>query len=203
MNKSRVLLNFMTMNWKELGPMGSLIISILYTAAFFTSPPVAKAAIQAAIDDLRDKGFVTLRRCSTPQMNARIAAENHLRSLLRKNADYVNMMSEGDRARILESGYDVYTPEYSASATVFTVINTEYSGQVYANWPADVNNHGYVVRYSLNEDGHRDIYTEVNAGNTNCTIDGLIPGKVYLFSYCVVYSTGNGAFCEPVSLMVM
>ncbi len=193
----------MTMNWKDLGPFGSLIISILYTAAFFTSPPVTKIIIQAAIDDLREKGFVTLRRCTPAQMSARTAAENTLKSLLRKNADYVNMMSEGNRERILESGYDVYTPEYGASATVFTVINTEFSGQVYANWPADVNNHGYLLRYSLNEEGHRDDYTEVNAGNTNCTIDGLIPGKVYLFSYCVVYSTGNGAFCNPISIMVM
>ena len=203
MNNSRTLLNFMTMNWKDLGPFGMLISSILYTAAFFTLPPVTKIILDAAIEDLRNKSFVTIRRCTTAQMDARTNAEKHLKGLLKKNAYYVNMMSDGDRARIIESGYDVYTPEYNVAATEFTVINTEFSGQIYANWPTDVNNHGYVLRYSINEDGLRDVYTEVNAGTTGCYIDGLIPGKVYLFSYCVVYTPGKGVFCNPISMMVM
>lgn len=182
MNKSRVLQNYISMNWKDLGPFGMLVSSIFYTVGFLISPPVAKLMLDAAIEDLREKGFVTIRRCSIAEMNLRTQAEDHLKSLLRKNSDYVNMMSDGDRAKIIASGYDVYTPEYSANPTVFTVKQGIFSGQVIAQWPTDPNNHGYMFRYSINEEGLRDVFTEVNAGNTECTVDGLTPGKVYIFS---------------------
>ena len=203
MNRSRVLLNFMSMNWKELGPFGSLVISILYTAAFFTVPPVTKIVIEEAIENLRTTGYLTLRRCSASQMNDRTKAENTVKTLMKKNADYVNMMSEGNRDLILQSGYDVYTPEYSGNATVFTVVQSIYSGQVVAEWPADANNHGYIFRYSINEEALRNIYTEVNAGTTGCTVDGLIPGKEYIFTYCVVYSNNCSPYCDPIIMMVI
>ena len=202
MKRSRVLLNFMSMNWKDLGAIGMLISSIFYTAAFFSMPPVTKAVLDAAIDDLREKGFVTIRRCKIAETNARISAEEKLKTLLKKNADYVNMMSEGDRTRIIESGYDVYTPDYNALAVVFTVVHGNNPGEVFTDWPSDSNSHGYIVRYAVNTDELRNTFTEVHEGLTGRTITGLERGTEYLFQMCVVYSDRQGPWTDPVIFMV-
>ena len=202
MAKSRVLLNFMLMNWKDLGPFGMLISSILYSVAFFTTPPVTKAILDAAIDDLRDKGFVTIRRCSTAQMTLRTDAENTLKALLKKDADYVNMMCGGVLSLIISSGFDAYTPEYVGSPTTFRVRKGALPGTVDADWPLDPNNHGYVIRYFINVDGLRTTYTEVNAGTTEWTITNLTIAKEYGFQLAVVYTSGKGAYGDPVFIIV-
>jgi len=202
-NNSRVRLMFMSYNWKDSGPYGMLISSILYTVAFFMTPAVTKIILDAAILDLQTKGVITLRKCTLLQTEERNQANDFLKALLKKLANYVDMMSEGDRAKILSSGFEAYTFEYAGAVTVFTVVNGAFSGDVIASWPSDPNNHGYVVRYSINEDKLRDIYTQVNAGTTGCTITDLIKGTDYLFSMCIIYSGSQSPWSDPIALTIL
>jgi hypothetical protein len=121
----------------------------------------------------------------------------------RQLASYVDMICLGDKFKIILSGFNAYTPGSRSGKAIFSVIHGIISGQVIANWGSDDNAASYVLRYSIDEDELRDIYVQVGIGKIGLTIDGLIPGKVYLFSLAVVYSDHQGEFCDPISLMVV
>jgi len=49
----------------------------------------------------------------------------------------------------------------------------------------------------------KSVFIQVNVGKIGCTVDGLIPGKVYIFSYSVVYTSDKAPFFDPIIMMVI
>ena len=201
-DNSRVKLDFIKLKTGELTIFAMYVSSLLFACVFMIAPPFTKIAFDAAILDYQLKTVAALGK-DPAKIKLRDAAEVVLKRMLRQLASYVDMICYGNADQINLTGFTAYTQEGHPGKGEFTVVQGASLGEAIAFWPMDPNNHGYVLRYSINEDGQRDVYTEVNAGTTGCTITGLTPLKEYMFSYCVVYSNDKGAYGDPVLLMVI
>ena len=201
-NNSKLLRDYKLLTWQYLTFFGKNVSSLFFLLTFVLVPPCTKIEFDAAIDDLMQKGVLAM----TPglnRVNNRESARLIVISFLNQLASFSEMEYKGDAVKLSGTGFNVYTPNSGHGPAVFTVEQGIISGQIIANWPAEPNNHGYSFRYSINEDGLRDVYTEVNCGLTTCTLNDLTPLKEYIFSYCVVYSDHKGAFVDPIFLTVL
>lgn len=202
MKNSKILLDFARLSWQMLIPFAMLVSSLFYLLTFVMIPPCTKVVLDAAIQDLLAKGVASM----TPglgKVNARDAAYKVVVNYLRQLVHFAEMEYQGDGDKLKLTGFNVYTPDPGSGPIVFYVRQGAFSGQIVSDWPSDVNNHGYVFRYAINEEGLRETFIEENCGTTGCTLDGLTPLKEYICTYCVVYSTGRGVFSEPVILTVV
>ena len=201
-NNSRSRLNFMEFDWKETYFFGSLVSSLLYINPIFIEASVEKTVLDASLTGLHGKGLLTLRRCSLLQTEERNQANIYTKSLLKKLAMFVDIKSDGVLSVILSAGFEAYTPVYSAGSSIFGVKHGAFPGQIVADWPLEPNNHGYMLRYFVNEETLTTVFTEVNAPLTECTVSDLIIAKEYGFQLATIYSTGKGAYGDPVFIII-
>jgi hypothetical protein len=201
-NNARVKLDFMGFKKGELIMFCMYVSLLLFACTFMITPPFTKVEFDAAIKDYQSKAVAAMGK-DPAKIKLKDAAEAELKKMARMLSSYVDMMCYGNYDEINQTGFTVYSQDGHSGQIEFTVRQGITSGQVIAEWPKDQNNHGYMFRYSINEDGLRDVFTEVNAGTTGCTINGLSPLKEYMFSYYVVYSDYIGEYCDPVFLTVL
>jgi len=202
MTRSRVLLDFPEFKWFLLVHFAMYISSLFFACAFILAPPFTKVVFDAAIADLQSKGVAAMGKDKV-KIRERDSALLVVVNMLREAASYVDMVCGGDLVKILLTGFNAFTPKGHGGTTIFTVIQGLASGSVDADWPNDVNAHSYIIRYSINEEGLRDVYTQVSAGTIGCTITGLTKTKEYMFSLASVYSNSQGEFGDPVFLIVI
>ena len=201
-NNARVKLDFMRLSKGELILFLMYVSLLLFACTFMLTPPFTKLEFDAAIKEYQLQAVAAMGK-DPDKIKLRDAAEAELKRMARMLSSYVDMTCYGNFDQINQTGFTAYSQEGHPGQGGFTVVQGATSGQVIAEWPKDVNNHGYMFRYSINEDGLRDVFTEVNAGTTGCTINGLSPLKEYMFSYYVVYSDHIGEYCDPVFLTVL
>ena len=202
MNSSKVLLNFIKFKWTEQFLFAAYISLMLFGNVYFDDPPLTQEEFDAAIFDLQTEGVLS----QNPKLRTfgdRNKALTKVLLMLRSLASYVNMKANGDREIILLSGFDVKDFTNHNLKRKFTVKRGKISGQVIAKWGRDPKASIYVVRYSIDEDGFRDQFTEMKIGKVRLTINGLVKMRTYLFSLSVVYSDHQGAFSDPISLSVL
>ncbi len=202
MNTSVVKLNFMKFKWSELVHFAMYISYMLFNCPLFGNPPITKADFDAAILDLQSKGVLAYDPKSN-FIHDRDEAILVLLEMMRQLANYIKMVSLGNAFIIRLSGFKANVFKNHHTKSKFTVKHGEISGSVIAKWGRDVQAFSYVVRYSINEEGLKDIFKEVNAGKTKVTIENLLKGKEYLFSLAIVDENGKSAFGNPVYLMVI
>ena len=203
MDKSRVKLDFVEMSLANFIALCMYVSLMLFANVLFVLPPMTKVEYDELIKDFQTKYVAALRGFDPIKNKAKDDAYQLLMTATRQLASYVDMICLGDRFKIILSGFNVYSPGSHTGKAVFSVIQGAISGQVIATWGSEPNFSSYVIRYSIDEDGLRDVYTQEGIGSIGLTINGLTPGKVYLFSLAVVYSDHQGVFCDPLSLMVV
>ena len=123
--------------------------------------------------------------------------------MLRQLVSYVEMECGGDAIKIALSGFNVYTPKGHSGPAVFGFTQGIISGEAIGDWPSIANAKSYVIRYFINEDVLKSVFTQVNVGKIGCTINDLIKFKEYGFSLSVVFSDHQGEFCPPVFLTIL
>ena len=202
MTKSRILLDFPHYRWSELIHFAMYISLILFACVLFGAPPFTKIEFDIAIKDFQTKAVAAMDK-DPNKIKLRDSAHEVLLNMLRQLVSYVEMVCMGDAVKLAESGYNVFTPSGHSGTVVFGFAQGLISGQAIGEWPSIPNAKSYVIRYFINEDGLKDVFTQVNAGTIGCTINGLTPLKAYGFSLSVVYSDSQGEFCAPVFLTVL
>ena len=191
------------MNWQALYFFGSFISATLYSEAFFVDSTVEKITLDKVLQDLKDKGILTIKRCSLGQTQGRRDKEDIVKMILKKIVSYVEGMCAGDIALLQSSGFNVVIPESNTDAKIFTVVNGEKSGEVIGDWPSDVKARSYNFRYCVNTEVLRNVYTQISVGTTGCTVSGLVKGTEYAFSMSTVYADHESEFCDPVILVIL
>ena len=202
MKFSKVLLSFSKFNWSDMVHYAMYVSLLLFSCPLFANPPFTKAEFDAAILNLQSKGVLAYSN-NPMDINERDIALDNFNSMFRSLASYVDIISNGDIQIILLSGFKarVYTNHNPKSS--LKVKHGEYSGVVKAKCGKDINAYSYVLRYSINENGLRDVFTEISVGLTKLTIDNLLKGREYMFSLAIVNDKGKGVFGNPVFLMVI
>jgi len=199
----KVLLDFVGLPWQFLVPFGSRISILFFANELFSGCAITKVEFDTAVKDLQTKGVLNIHGDELTKV-ARDAAYDLLMGLMRQLADYTNFVAKGDMAIILQSGFNSTSPTTHGGKGGLEAVNGEISGDVILSWGKIPNARSYIVRYCLNEDGQRDTFvTEGGKGTTGAVLHGLVKGKEYMFYMCAVYSDHQGAFCNPVFLVIM
>ena len=199
----RVLLDFVGLAWQYLVPFATRVSLMFFANPLFSGCTITKAEFDAAILDLQTKGAANIHGTEITK-TARDEAYDLLMGLMRQLAEYTNFKATGDMAIILNSGFNSTTPHSHGGKGGLSAVNGEISGDVDLSWGKIPNARSYIVRYCLNVDGQRDIFvTEGGKGTTGAVIHGLVKGTEYMFYMCAVYSDHQGAFCNPVYLVIM
>jgi len=191
------------MNWQALYFFGSFISATLYSEAFFVDSTVEKITLDKVLQDLKDKGILTIKRCSLGQTQGRRDKEDIVKMILKKIVSYVEGMCAGDIALLQSSGFNVVIPESNTDAKIFTVVNGEKSGEVIGDWPSEDKAHSYNFRYCVNTEVLRLVYHQISVGTIGCNVSGLIKGTEYAFSKSTVYADHESEFCDPVILVIL
>ncbi len=200
----KVLLDFVGLPWQFLVPFAMRVSIMFFANALFTGcTTVTKVAFDAAVLDLQTKGALDIHGNSLTKA-ARDAAYDLVMDMMRQLADYTNFVAKGDMAIILHSGFNSTVPHSHGGRGGLEAKNGEISGDVKLSWGKIPNARSYIVRYCLNEDDQRENFvTEGGKGTTGAVLHGLVKGKEYMFYMCAVYSDHQGAFCDPVFLVIM
>ena len=202
MTKSRVMLDFPHFRWSDLIHFAMYISVLLFACTLFGSTPFTKLEFDAAIKDFQTKAVAAMDK-DPNKIKLRDSAHEVLLNMLRTHVSYVEMECGGDAIKIALSGFNVFTPKGHSGTVVFGFAQGLISGEDIGDWPSIANAKSYVIRYFINEDVLKSVFTQVNVGKIGCTVDGLIPGKVYIFSYSVVYTSDKAPFFDPIIMMVI
>ncbi len=202
-DKSRPLLDFPGFRFSDFLLFCMHISFVLFACLFFVGPPMTKAAYDALIVDFQTKLVASINSVDKDVLNARDLAYEALMKATRKLAGYVGMMCDGDRVKILLSGFNVFSPGSYPGKHIFTVVQGTVSGSAVLDWGADDNAKTYTVRYFVNQELTREVYSYENAGSIGCTINDLTKFKEYGFSLCSVYSNGDGPYSDPIFLTIL
>lgn len=202
MTKSRVMLDFPHFRWSDLIHFAMYISLLLFACTLYGNPPFTKLEFDAAIKDFQTKAVAAMDK-DPNKIKLRDLAWTVLLNMLRQLVSYVEMECVGDGAKIAESGFNVYTPKGHSGTAVFGFTQGLISGEAIGDWPSIANAKSYVIRYFINEDVLKDVFTQVNVGKIGCTINDLIKLKEYGFSLSVVFSDHQGEFCPPVFLTIL
>ena len=199
----KVLLDFVGLPWQFLVPFANRVSIMFFANALFSGCTITKVEFDAAVLDLQTKGALDIHGTSITK-TTRDKAYDLLMGLMRQLADYTNFIAKGDMAIILHSGFNSTSSTTHGGKGGLKAVNGEISGDVDLSWGKIPNARSYIVRYCLNVDGQRDIFvTEGGKGTTGAVIHGLVKGTEYMFYMCAVYSDHQGAFCNPVYLVIM
>lgn len=209
MAQVRVFLGFASASDHVLEETAGHLLLGLYDAAsaMFPSPPVTKAAFQAALTAFTD-AVAARTQGGTAATAARAVARDTLTGLMRQLALYVQTiilpMSPVDAlAALLSSGFDAVSTSRAqhplAKASMSDIENVG-RGCLQLRLAPVANARNYEVQYKM------DTGNWVSAGLFQSTrrlvVSGLTPGTNYTFqARAVGGSTGYGDWSDPVSHM--
>ena len=202
MTKSRVMLDFPHFRWSDLIHFAMYISVLLFACTLYGNPPFTKLEFDAAIKDFQTKAVAAMDK-DPNKIKLRDSAHEVLLNMLRTHVSYVEMECGGDAIKIALSGFNVFTPKGHSGTVVFGFAQGLISGEDIGDWPSIANAKSYVIRYFINEDVLKSVFTQVNVGKIGCTINDLIKFKEYGFSLSVVFSDHQGEFCPPVFLTIL
>jgi|SRR5579864_5336830 len=200
----------------DLIPIGTTIHDgMTAAAATFTAPPVTMANFQAHITDYNDKLGKAQNR-GTNEVAAKNAARLVLEGDLRNLGHYVNVVSNGDRAKVDLSGFPGYDSRHSRSLDKGMVSNVSFlpqnlrlsqgngSGIIKCQWESDGSGTGCEVQTTTgdpNNDAGWSYKGSFSGGK--CEIAGFSPGNTVWARVRKIGRHGEtGPFSDPAKIMV-
>ncbi len=170
----------------------------------FPNPPIPPAELQAARAQLTMAINAAYRGS---QLNKLIRDELVVagKQMLRKQADYVRMVAQGDAVIFAKSGFTLTHPSTGKAKKIGTpalkaAIMTGYNGQVELRWTGVANRRSYLVYISETnpiEPGHTWSLQGVTS-KVKHAVEGLVPYKAYWFCVSAVGSLGESAKSNPI-----
>jgi len=122
---------------------------------------------------------------------------------LRKQAEYVNCVSDGDELIVTQSGFDVAKQPIPATRSEFSVENGEVSGSIDLRHKTE---HGVKSwLWQLSTDPNDESKWTICGASTQAsfTVEKLVPGTRYWFRSAGISSSGQSEWCEPISKIVI
>jgi hypothetical protein len=146
------------------------------------------------------------------RIHERDFARAALSERLRKLAGYLELIADGDTAKLMGTGYDLRKDIVRSTDTSpapapdgFTVKHGGLSGHVILHATRVAGAKSYEAQHT-DGDPHDEAAWHSVGVFTSCNkleIDGLTPAKTYWFRLRAIDSNGNGAWTDPASLMVV
>ena len=205
MQRIKALLNFARTTPENLLARGRRVLTSLYVHPAYSTPPVDKVDLEAALDQLAHWNLEVLdggrKAFAARKEQVRVVGE-----MLRRLAHYAEAACEGNMETFLSSGFDpaptkrTQTPPRSKA--IRKIVAGEKPGQVFITVMFDPEAYSYEVRWtSAGIDAADEAWDSKYAGHTRpaCVIENLTPGTMYIFQVRSLLAFGSGAWSDPVT----
>lgn len=203
---TKVSLGFAKLPDTELDNFVQRVIDRMTGNATFHTPHLPTTDLQTAKDDFTAK--VSAAQAGGP---ADTAAKNNARQallgMLRQQALYVQMTSDGDMSQLLSSGFEAQSTNRAQSALPQPQnlsIKNGATGQLIASVSPIKNTSMYEGRIKLSDDGAGWLPSVFTGDSRHIIFDGLTRGKDYTAQVRALGgSTGQSDWSDPSSHMAM
>lgn len=186
-------------NEHELVTLIKHILKQLKGNAAYPNPPAALAELEKLLPELEE----ALERAKTRDKHW-VAIKNNKKAialaLLQELAEYVLVISKGDRALILSSGFeaaDTNGPEKTSIELLEVILNAPGEATLQVKNQKGVVS--YIHQYTTEAPGPNTMWHSVGSTKGDHTFTGLETDKRYWFRVIVVGRKGQQAFSPVVS----
>jgi hypothetical protein len=203
---NKVSLGFGKLGDTGLDNFAQSVIDGMTGNANFPTPPVTMANLRTAKDD-----FTTKIAAALSGGVADTAAKNNSRQtlmgMLRQLAAYVQMISNGDLAVLLSSGFQAQSTNRASvqlDKPAGLIVKNGMSGQLVATVNAVRNTNMYEGRIRLSDEGSSWLPSVFTGDSQHIIFNGLTRGKDYTVQVRALGgATGQSDWSDPSSHMAM
>ena len=207
MQHIRVNLGFATAPDHSIEETAGAVITNLYGNALYPSPPVTKAALQAALTAFTD-AIAAQAQGGTAATAEKNSKRDTLVGMLRQLAGYVQENCGNSLANLLTSGFDAVSTNRAQTAlaapSIRDILNGN-SGQLILRITPVVNSRCYEARYApIGANGAPGPWQGggLHTDSRSMPVNGLTPGTNYTFQVRAVGgSEGYSDWSDPMSHM--
>ena len=205
MKKDRIVLDFIKKPVAQKIEFGRNVSGKLKGNANFSAPDVALADLDAKTDLLEARSVASLSGGKESKALLH-QTEEEWDDLMRKTANYVNRIADGDDAVILSAGFNLAKQPAPAVRPDFSVELGEKSGSVTIRRQAVDGAKSYIWQYYMSETpatNDADWVTAQVTSKASVDLSGLTPKTTYWFRSAVVTTAGTSAYNSPVMQVVI
>ena len=205
MKKDRIVLDFIKKPVAQKIEFGRNVTGKLKGNANFSAPDVALADLDAKTDLLEARSVASLSGGKESKALMR-QTEEEWDDLMRKTANYVNRIADGDDAVILSAGFNLAKQPAPAVRPDFSVELGEKSGSVTIRRQAVDGAKSYIWQYCMGETpaaNDADWVTAQVTSKASVDFSGLNSMTKYWFRSAVVTTAGTSAYNSPVMQVVI
>ena len=203
MKKVKVLLDFIRFSIPIKIVKGRNIVVGLTGNTKFPTPDVALTVITEATDTLENSYIAA--QSGRPEDTAKMHQDEKAWDILmRKEAQYVDRIADGDEAAILSSGFNITKQPTPALRPEFGVHAGRIPGSVLLRRKAFPGAKAYLWQYCIGAFPLSDsewLYGGAS-GNATFLFSGLNSATKYGFRVAPVLAQGTSAFCDPIMHVV-
>jgi hypothetical protein len=191
--------------------LARLIVTRMTGNATFPAPDPALNDITTGADELEAaKTDVDAKRNAYKlAVTVQDQKEAALKTLLTKEAKYVELKSDGDQAKIESAGMSAYDTESPPIGTLPKVLDLQLThgdeaGEVDMQWDPVKKRTNYIIEITLTDPNSPTTVWEEKASPTKSSysMKNLTSGQRVWFRVCANGTDGQGAFSDPNSIIV-
>jgi hypothetical protein len=168
----------------------------------FLTPDIAMVAYDAAAEDYEIK--VADKPKTPPKTAALKVARNLINYNYKINGNYVIRICNGDEVKLKTSNYLMGSDGEPRVNAIFTAENGINPGDVDFSCKADPAASSYLIFFRIVSETTPNEWAFCKVlGSHKGSKSGFLSGLEYEFKMMVIYSTTEGAFCDPVILRML
>ncbi|HVT86397.1 MAG TPA: fibronectin type III domain-containing protein [Chitinophagaceae bacterium] len=202
---NKVLINFRRYTDGDFESKSRTIVELMTGNSNFPTPVPAITVIADAADDY-SSSLITASTGNRADIAAKNQKRADLEELLRILASYINFTADGDRSKLLTTGYDVSKEKAPVTITKpenITVTNGMNPGDLVVSVNAVKGARSYVHEYADEADFAAGKWQSVTASQSKYVFTGLEAGKKYYCRVAAVGSRDQVVYSDPMSRIVL
>lgn len=208
MKTIQAILNLSNAGISAIREKAELIILKMLNNPFFPTPTPSLDTIKIELDALAQDQAEQAAAYQTYKEKTKVIAARkiNIKSLLRQEGTYVEIIAEGDESIILSSGFDV-----KHNATPTNILNAPLSllavegngaGELVCTWQSVKGAKAYNVEQSLDISNPNNWQHVQTVTKIRCVVKGLSSGARMWFRVAAVGAVGEGAFSDVTTRIV-
>lgn len=204
MKKDKVVFDFIKLNATEKSEFGTNVIQKMTDNPRFPTPDESLDSLRIKNDLVQSRSVAALSggKESTLLLHQAI---DEWDDAMRKEANYVNRIADGDGAIILSAGFNLAKPNTPGQRAEFTAENGTHSGTALLHHIAIDEAKSYIWQYYIGEtpvDESKWVIATVTT-KASAELTGLTSLTKYWFRVAAVTIDGTTAYSQPILLVVV